>query len=561
MNAGTRTERQRTVLEPWTDGPWTPRQWQREAIPEVIAAIRKGVPGHPVRPLVSAVMGSGKSIMLSELTHIAFHGRRYEEDVIIIAAPRQNLVTQLGKTVRTRLGRENVGLYYQHAKQPRKPVIVSCYQSLPGLTRELVDLGRRVALFIGDEAHRTECDTVQAAWAALRPAAAVGVTATPYRADERESLSLWTEVCYRYSLDDAMKDQVLVPFKALRIRREWVESGEVAAEGMSGLDQGCLRLIQEADRKGLPWFPLISSAYDCDDADGFAAFLNDNGIPAGVVHSKQSRSENARAIHQLEKGQLKVLVQVNMLSEGSDFPWLRGLLLRRDIASAVMAFQFLGRGLRSCPDIGKEFCVVLDPHRNLDRHGAGRAESLGEAMLEAAAEQREREARGEAAPPEPKEIRLQFVDDVEDWCAEVLTAMLVAGWVEPPKEEHRRRSDGEDNLPWRAEPPSESQLALLDRMRWATKFLPKDARKPCRKLLDHAEDLSKGAVSDLASILIGLSNVTRQTRDEAKRYAEENGTWQGAPQWSWPDRVEVPQCPPPPKPLRQALRERQKEAS
>lgn len=536
MTAATLTPRQPVRMQPWDGNSRQPRRWQADALPTLLGRFRLSTPTTKIRPLIYAVMGAGKSVLLAELAWLALHGRKAEEDVVVIAAPRQNLVQQLGATVRERCGRESVGLYYADCKQPQRPVIVCCYQSLPGLTEVLQDLGRRVALFIGDEAHRTECDTVLSAWQVLQPIAAVGFTATPYRGDETETLSLWTEVAYRYDLATALADGVLVPIRHLRLLSEWAD--DVGEEGEAALDRACLRLIREGERQGLMQYPMISSAYDIADAEHFAAVLRDNDIPSCVVHSQQTGEQNAQAISDLRAGRAKVLVQVTMLAEGSDFPWLRGLLQRRDMGSAVMAFQFLGRGLRS--DDGKSYCVVLDPHRNLDRHGAGaREEALGAAVEAAAQAEAARAAQGTGAPPDLREIRLSFVSAVEAWTSDTLAVMRQHGLAAAA-----RHSDAPD---WREAGATERQHAALQRVRWACKLLPASHRDAMRALVDRSADLPRGAVSDLLSILYGVAHASKETRDQAKEHTEGGGSWATAPRWRWPDGVELPACPDAPK--------------
>lgn len=532
-------------MEPWGGAPRAPRRWQAEALPAVLAAIRRSRPEAPVRPLVSAVMGAGKSILLSELAWLALHGRAHEEDVVIIAAPRQGLVEQLAGTVRERCGREAVGVYYQHDKQPARPVVVCCYSSLPGLVEQIVALGRRVCLFIGDEAHRTECGTVLAAWEQLAPIAAVGVTATPYRADDRESLSLWTEVAYRYPIEEAWRDGVLVPYRHLRVHEAWVRSGEVPVEGVEALDLACLRLLREAVDKRLDVFPCISSAYDIPDAEGFVDALRAAGYTADAVHSRRGRDDNARAIRKLRDGAIQVLVQVNMLSEGADFPWLRGLLLRRNIQSPVMAFQLLGRGLRACE--GKTECVVMDPHRNLETHGVSRPEQLGARMEEEAAAGHYETDDEEEAERERKarEVRISFVGDVETWASEVLGIMAEHGLYQVT-DRWARRDDDEDALLRRAWGPSEKQIATLRKMGWTCRYLPQSVRAEVKALVAVAGELERGAVSDLLSILFALARCTEDVRKRAREVAEATGSWAAAPRWTWPAAVVLPPCPAPP---------------
>lgn len=47
---------------PWEGAPWTPRRWQAAAFPAVPAALN-----HKQRAIVSAVAGSGKSVLIAEL--------------------------------------------------------------------------------------------------------------------------------------------------------------------------------------------------------------------------------------------------------------------------------------------------------------------------------------------------------------------------------------------------------------------------------------------------------------------------------------------------------------
>ena len=49
------------MTTPWTSAPWEPRKWQREALSRIV-----GMDGSP---LVRAVTGAGKSILIAELAY------------------------------------------------------------------------------------------------------------------------------------------------------------------------------------------------------------------------------------------------------------------------------------------------------------------------------------------------------------------------------------------------------------------------------------------------------------------------------------------------------------
>jgi superfamily II DNA or RNA helicase len=119
-----------TIGAPWVGAPWTPRAWQREALPIIVDALKRRQRG-----IVSAVMGSGKSILQSELVALALAKAGHRS--IVVTVPRQALVRQLAATIGARIGEDRVGVFYGSKKQPGRQVVVCCNASLPRLWEEL----------------------------------------------------------------------------------------------------------------------------------------------------------------------------------------------------------------------------------------------------------------------------------------------------------------------------------------------------------------------------------------------------------------------------------------
>jgi superfamily II DNA or RNA helicase len=94
-----------TIGAPWVGAPWTPRAWQKDALPIIIDALKRRQRG-----IVSAVMGSGKSIMQSELVALALAKAGHRS--IVVTVPRQALVRQLAATIGARIGEDRVGVFY-----------------------------------------------------------------------------------------------------------------------------------------------------------------------------------------------------------------------------------------------------------------------------------------------------------------------------------------------------------------------------------------------------------------------------------------------------------------
>lgn len=485
----------------WEGSKYPPRKWQKEALPLIINSLKSGK-----KPIVSAIMGSGKSILLAELCYIALQKLK-PHCCIVVSAPRQTLVEQLTKTIAERCGHQKVGSYFTHQKKASGDVIVCCNASAGALSLKLKELGREVAMLIFDEVHSSEADRFKLAWGVLKPACAVGFTATPFRSNDRERLSLWDEVVYRYTAGDALQDKVIVPWKLVH----WNGTGADAAE----VDKICLRMMMPMEGPG------IVSALHIEDAEEFSAYLNREGFPAQAIHSKMHRSKRESALRKLEAGELRCVVHVSLLSEGVDMPWLQWLCLRRPVQAKVRFVQEVGRALRSHP--GKTEAYILDPHDLFSVHGLAYPEALGEMLVQTTEEEEELaslDLEEDAKKRVQKMKPAQAVTAVGSWLRSIQSVMRSAGLMKPASDEY----DG-----WRDDKPSMKQIEALGRLTWACRYIPQPARDQFKMLVipERALRLKRGDVSDMMDILISIAEASKDNRKN-HRY------------WHWPETAPIP---------------------
>ena len=464
----------------WKAAPWTPRDWQAEALPIAIRAIKHH------RPVIRAVTGAGKSILLAEIAHLT-------TGKVVVTTPTTSLVDQLADTLRARgLG---VGRYFTKSKQTSPRVIVCCNDSLPSLSMRI----RPPDLWIADEAHKTECPTMHdvllgpeqldgtrdesAAW---EPASRIGFTATPYRAEKSEELSLFDHLAYNYGPAQAIKDGVVVPPRVKHY------SG-----GARKLDQACIEMIQGA--KG----PGIVDSINITDAEEFAALLRESGVSAKAVHSKLHDHTVEKRLKYLESGELDCLVHVSLLSEGVDLPWLRWLCCRRPISSRVLFAQYIGRGLRTYE--GKKYCTVFDPQ---DLFGSLSLDY--EAILAGGIED-----DGDGVPELPAlelDWAIDEVNENPDFLQDTLRDVPIR--VINPTVSYIRRTrlafqsmglcpmrigDSE----WRKESPTQQQLNRISKDAWLVlePEVPESHSRALRIAIRAIEGCDRGTASDLISVL------------------------------------------------------------
>ena len=492
-------------VTPWEGAPWDPRAWQRAALPEIREAVRQRVEGRFARPIVSATMGAGKSILLAEVVWLAMTRAR-EGESVVVTTPTQALVRQLSATISARVGKANVGQFYGRKKQAGRQVVVTCNPSVGALRCELAALGRRVRLLIADEVHQTEGPEIKAAIEALSPSGALGFTATPYRSEQSERLELWDSIAYRYTMGDALRDRVLVPWRTVN----W------SGDGDADTDSVCLRLIREHGDG-----PGIVSALTTDDADAYAEVLVGGGVPAASIHSKLSRKEQDARIEALRAGGLRALVHVNMLSEGVDFPWLRWLCMRRPVGARVRFAQEMGRVLRvDSSDPTKERAIIIDPHDLFGTFGLSAEPAIGPAGE--VEDPMPEEGEGRVGRGLPEEVCLppaKAIGVTTQWARSLLMALQAHGIAS---------SDSVDGARWRTRRPSDSQIRALERLRWATRYMPKEHRAVVKHLCEPgvARRLQRGAVSDLISVLHAVADASADARKARKH-------------WPWPAGLAV----------------------
>ena len=88
---------------------------------------------------------------------------------------------------------------------------------------------------------------------------------------------------------------------------------------------------------------------------------------AAVVHGGTPKEERKRIIEEFRNQQIRVIVQVNVLTVGFDYPELDCLITGRPTASISWWYQFVGRGTRIHDD--KKDCLVVDFVGSVEKFG------------------------------------------------------------------------------------------------------------------------------------------------------------------------------------------------
>jgi DNA repair protein RadD len=326
--------------------------------------------------------GSGKSVILAEVARQVCE--KGLDRRVLILAHRKELIEQNYEKFVSRRPFGSVGIFSAglNRRETDSQVIFAGIQSA---FRRADDLGAFSLVIIdechlipksGDGMYRTLIDGLVRNNPAVRFA---GLTATPYRLDSgllTQGEGLFTGIAYEANIRDLIAQGYLSPLVSkcgkskANLSLVRVRNGEYVAEEMERVFNR-LDLVEASvneiiayghDRKS--W--LIFGA-GVSHAETIGTVLNKVGIPTGVVTGNTPPLFRDRIIREYKNGELRALVNCDVLTTGFDHPRVDLIAVLRATQSTALWVQICGRGARRAD--GKEDCIVLDFGENALRHG------------------------------------------------------------------------------------------------------------------------------------------------------------------------------------------------
>jgi superfamily II DNA or RNA helicase len=344
-------------------GRLEPRPYQQEALNRINDAISQGVR----TGLLLMATGLGKTRVAAGVVEqwVSDHPR----DQVLVLVPSLPLVYQteaslwpyLPKTIATHL------LTGSEKPSFEGGVTVATFQSM--LRRAADDYGR-YALVIVDEAHHAPADGYRSLLKDLDPLFVLGMTATPWRGDERQLEELFGPATFSVSIVEGMQLGYLatVDYRMLvdDIDWDWVHDhlrGSVTVRELNRRlfiperDEALVAKIRH-HIDGLTDPRVIVFCRSIDHAETVAKMLRADGYAVRTIHSQLDAKAATVALHEFRIRAVPVIVTVDMLNEGIDLPDVNLIVFLRVTHSRRIFVQQLGRGLRLAP--GKSTVRVLD---------------------------------------------------------------------------------------------------------------------------------------------------------------------------------------------------------
>ncbi|UBV18602.1 DEAD/DEAH box helicase [Mycolicibacterium fortuitum] len=333
--------------------PRTLRGYQVEAADRVTEAFAGGVEG----PAVVLPTGSGKTTVIAELVRrdVAIGGR------VLLLAHRNELIEQMSGAVTAvnPAGPSPAMIGGPHRGDPTAQIVSATVQSLQR-SAALLRLGKR-DLVIVDEAHHAVATTYRKVIDHFHALGArrAGFTATMTRhaagKNEVPLRTVWSDVVFERDITWAIENGFLLPpygvtvdLPDLDVESLHTGAGEItddeAAEAM--LRTTTLNATVEAVLERTASLSTIAFGASMEHCRQLTESLVGLGATAEMVVGPTTVRDRTGIYRRFRNGTTRVLVTVDVLTEGADFPRCEAVVLARPTRSQSRLVQCVGRALR-----------------------------------------------------------------------------------------------------------------------------------------------------------------------------------------------------------------------
>ena len=306
--------------------------------------------------------GTGKTYLLTAVIDSFVSNNPMEK--VWIVAHRRELVSQIDETVRK---------FHSYSASNTSSLLSSVKaMSIQWLMRHYDEIEEEPGMIVIDEAHHALAKTYKEMWERFPKAKFLGLTATPCRLNGKGFTDLFDVLVQSWSVPEFISKGRLATYDFVSIKSDGVTQRLIDSLQKRGADgdyqnkemdmllnkkPSIERLYQSLeefgkDRKGIVY------AINISHAQKITQLYQEHGVKAIAIDSKTLAAERQQDIEAFKKGDIQVLVNVDIFSEGFDCPDVEFVQLARPTLSLAKYLQMVGRGLRVAK--GKKNCVIID---------------------------------------------------------------------------------------------------------------------------------------------------------------------------------------------------------
>ena len=325
--------------------------------------------------MVQMPTGTGKTILLASVVESFL--REHSNCNVWIVAHRRELVSQIRDTIE-RVFSNNSSLLHKDFPNHSSMVLTSPSvaplkaMSIQWLAKHYDEIKEKPGLIVIDEAHHALAKTYKVMWERFPNAKFLGLTATPCRLNGKGFTDLFDVLVQAWGIPEFICKGRLATYDFVSIKSDGVTQCLIDSLQKRGADgdyqnkemdmllnkkPSIERLYQSFEEYGKNRKGIVY-AINISHAKKIMELYQEHGIKVVAIDSKTPALERQADIEAFRNGDIQVLVNVDIFSEGFDCPDVEFVQLARPTLSLAKYLQMVGRGLRVAK--GKKNCVIID---------------------------------------------------------------------------------------------------------------------------------------------------------------------------------------------------------
>ncbi len=271
----------------------------------------------------------------------------------------------------------------------KSEIVVASISSICRSKEHLRRILKSKVMVVVDEAHHTLAptykDTIKFIQKSRRDTKLLGLTATPVRANEKDSQRLLeifdNSIICNVEMSELISKGILAEpvFEHIRtgenfepeitideanLIKKYGELPETLVNKIAASNSRNSIILSQYNQNKEKYGKTLIFALNVMHCRFLHEELVNLGVKAGLVYS--GKEDNTRVINQFKNNKIDVLVNVNIITEGTDVPDIQTVFLTRPTASEGLLMQMIGRGMRGKNAGGTEQVKIVDFCDNWD---------------------------------------------------------------------------------------------------------------------------------------------------------------------------------------------------
>lgn len=318
--------------------------------------------------------GTGKTrLFTSIIRDINIWGLRHDINYrILIIAHRSELIEQSSRSLdKYRIKHGVLAGTMKDKRDLTQAIQVASIQTITHPANQCLIDDLKFDFIIIDEAHHAVANSYQKLWDYCPDAKKLGVTATPWRMNNSGFAQIFDAYIPSMSIKDFIQKGWLATYQyySIPVSSELVKSIESIREFDIEGDYKNSALVEVCDtskiraqlydsyEKNVLGKKGIIYSISREHSEHICLQYRSRGVTIENIDSKTPAKIREKVIQAFRDGEIDIIVNVDIFSEGFDCPDIEFIQLARPTKSLVKYIQQVGRGLRKN---GDKKCIILD---------------------------------------------------------------------------------------------------------------------------------------------------------------------------------------------------------